>query len=360
FVAVGVIAGWLITARFAKYIHQQHRLISKKQAILNQYAGILKTFATVEAGSSSLLKTLHHTSGSAYGAIGKLAKLSSFFDQRLNLLVNVFLNSLILYDMQCILALERWKHAFKNNFSTWVEAVGDIECLNSLAGFAFNHPHFCYPSMNEGEIPGINATQVAHPLIPEGECVANDFETGNSDRLMLVTGSNMSGKTTFLRTLGINLILAQSGAPVYATSFRFTPMEILTSIRVNDSLQEHTSYFMAELKRLQQIILRLQTGKPALVLIDEILRGTNSEDKTHGSEQFIKQLLQYHCITLFATHDLTLATLENEYKGIISNYCFESIIQNNTLHFDYKLQKGVAKNKNASFLMKTMGIIKGE
>lgn len=360
FLAVGVVAGWLITARFAKYIHQQHQLVGKKQTILQQYAGILKTFTAVETGSSPLLQSLYSTAHGAYRAIGKLARLSSFFDQRLNLLVNVFLNSLIVYDMQCIVALEQWKEKFKHHFSAWVETVGDIECLNSLAGFAFNHPHYCYPSVNEDEIPGISATRIAHPLIPEVECVANDFEAGNNDRLMLVTGSNMSGKTTFLRTLGINLILAQSGAPVCAASFRFTPLDILTSIRVNDSLQEHTSYFMAELKRLQQIILQLQTGKPALVLIDEILRGTNSEDKTHGSEAFIKQLLQYNCITLFATHDLTLATLENEYSGAISNYCFESIIQNNTLHFDYKLQKGVAKNKNASFLMKAMGIIKSE
>ena len=360
YVATGVVATWLITARYAKYIHAQHQLISKKQSILEQYAGILKTFVTVETGSSSVLKQLQQTAGNAHSAIGTLAKLSSFFDQRLNLLVNIFLNSLAMYDIQCILALEQWKERHKDNFDRWLHAVGDIECLNALASFAFNNPQFAYPQVNQNETLYVKAEQMAHPLIPSAECVANDFEAGKHNRLLLVTGSNMSGKTTFLRTLGANLILAQCGAPVCATALIFTPMEILTSIRVNDSLQEHTSYFMAELKRLQQIILRLQNKKPALVLIDEILRGTNSEDKTHGSEQFIKQLLQYNCITLFATHDLALASLENEYEGMISNYCFESIIQNNTLHFDYKLQTGVAKNKNASFLMKQMGIIEGE
>ncbi len=360
YVAAGVAAAWLITARYAKYIHHQHQLISKKQSILEQYAGILQTFVTVETGSSAVLKQLQQTAGSAHSAIGKLAKLSSFFDQRLNLLVNIFLNSLAMYDMQCILALERWKDRHKNNFNHWLHAVGDIECLNALSSFAFNNSHFAYPQVDQNETLYVKAEQMAHPLIPAAECVANDFEAGNGNRLLLVTGSNMSGKTTFLRTLGVNLVLAQNGAPVCATTFVFTPMEILTSIRVNDSLQEHTSYFMAELKRLQQIILRLQNKKPALVLIDEILRGTNSEDKTHGSEQFIKQLLQYNCITLFATHDLALASLENEYNGVISNYCFESIIQNNSLHFDYKLRPGVAKNKNASFLMKQMGIIGGE
>ncbi|HTN05942.1 MutS-related protein [Agriterribacter sp.] len=357
YIAIGVTAAWLITARYAKYIHSQHQLISKKQSILDQYAGILKSFAAVETGSSSVLQQLRQTASNAHGAIRGLAKLSSSFDQRLNLLVNIFLNSLILYDMQCILALEQWKERHKNNFLQWLHAVGDIECLNTLAGFAFNHPHFSYPSVHTGEAIFISTTQMAHPLIAADKRVANDFETGKSNKLLLVTGSNMSGKTTFLRTLGVNLILAQSGAPVCAGEFVFTPMEILTSIRVNDSLQEHTSYFMAELKRLQQIILRLQNNKRALVLIDEILRGTNSEDKTHGSEQFIQQLLRYNCITLFATHDLSLASLENTYKGVISNYCFESIIEHDTLHFDYKLQRGVAKNKNASFLMKMMGIV---
>ncbi|HMH31448.1 MAG TPA: hypothetical protein VK543_00370, partial [Puia sp.] len=171
------------------------------------------------------------------------------------------------------------------------------------------------------------------------------------------TGSNMSGKTTFLRTIGVNLLLAQIGACVCAASFRFVPMSILSSIRISDSLQEHTSYFMAELKRLHQIVLELQKGKPALVLIDEILRGTNSEDKTHGSEQFIRKLLQYDCLVLFATHDLTLSKLEQAFPGTIANHCFESSIRQDELFFDYKLQTGVAKNKNASFLMKKMQII---
>lgn len=356
YIAIGVAAAWIVTARYAKYIHSQHQLISKKQSILDQYAGILKAFTGVETGASPVLQQLKQTASGAHHAIGGLAKLSSFFDQRLNLLVNIFLNSLILYDMQCIVALEQWKAQHKANFSQWLHTVGDIECLNTLAGFAFNHPGFSYPSVHPGEELFIRTVQMAHPLIPATKRVANDFETGKSSKLVLVTGSNMSGKTTFLRTLGVNLILAQTGAPVCAGQFIFSPMELLTSIRVNDSLQEHTSYFMAELKRLQKIIQRLQSKQPALVLIDEILRGTNSEDKTYGSEQFILQLLRYNCITLFATHDLTLSSLENTHSGI-SNYCFESIIEHDTLRFDYKLQPGVARNKNASFLMKKMGIV---
>jgi DNA mismatch repair ATPase MutS len=194
-------------------------------------------------------------------------------------------------------------------------------------------------------------------LIPEKERVANDFTIGRNNRLQIITGSNMSGKTTFLRTLGVNLLLAQCGAPACASSFTCTPMQILSSLRINDSLQEHTSYFMAELKKLQQIIMQLKPGLPALVLIDEILKGTNSEDKTFGSEQFIHTLLQYNSLTLFATHDLSLSKLELSFPDIICNYCFESRIEDGQLYFDYKLRKGIAKNKNASFLMKQMGII---
>jgi len=263
----------------------------------------------------------------------------------------------VVYDLHCILALEKWKDEHRKNFEGWLNAVGDIESINALCSFAFNNPAFTYPAINTSGTISVEVKQMGHPLIAEKERVYNDFEAGKNAKLFLVTGSNMSGKTTFLRTLGINMILAQCGAPVCAASFAFSPMEILTSIRVNDSLQEHTSYFMAELKKLKQIIDQLRQGIPALVLIDEILRGTNSEDKTHGSEQFILQLIQYNCITLFATHDLTLASLEETHKGIISNCCFESVIENNSLYFDYKLRPGVAKNKNASFLMKQMGII---
>ncbi len=353
----GVSAGWLITAFYAKYINGQHQLIAKKQAILNQYAGILRTFTTIQPGNSTLLKELQQVSGNAHTAIKGLSKLSSAFDQRLNLLVNVVINSLFVYDIHCILRLDAWKEKHKQDFSQWLLAVGDIECLNAQSTLLFNNPDFCFPTPIDHSSPVVETTKMAHPLITGSERVANDFEAGKTDKMLLVTGSNMSGKTTFLRTLGINLILAQSGAPVCAASFSFTPVQIYTSIRVSDSLQEHTSYFMAELKRLQYIIQQLRDGRPALVLIDEILRGTNSEDKTHGSEAFIKQLIQYNCITLFATHDLMLSVLEERYPGVVSNYCFESTIQDDHLYFDYTLQRGVAKNKNASFLMKQMGII---
>jgi DNA mismatch repair ATPase MutS len=342
---------------FGKHIHEQHNLLGKKQSILDQYAAILAHFSKVDSGASVLLQQQKAIAIEAHQSVKKLSRLSAMFDQRLNLLVNFFLNSFFLYDIQCLWALENWKQLHKDRFKEWIHCVGIIESLNALATFAFNYPQYQY-GVVDNDKPAVSAMQLAHPLIPAEERIANDCTFGMNEQLVLVTGSNMSGKTTFLRTLGVNCILAQCGAPVCATAFTFTPMVIRSSIRVSDSLAEHTSYFMAELKRLQQIIHYLQQHDvPVLILIDEILRGTNSEDKTHGSEQFIKKLLQYRCLTLFATHDLTLSRLENELPGKVSNYCFESTIRNDELIFDYKLQRGVAKNKNASFLMKKMEII---
>jgi len=376
---LGVLVSWALTGSFSGYISEQHRLISRRQAVLDQYADILAVFNTADTQHSTRLQEVRAHTGQAYKAIRRLSQLSGFFDQRLNMLVNIFLNSFFLYDLQCMIALEKWKEANKASFPGWIDAVGSIECLNSLATFAFNNPGYQYP---EPLAPGatrepssgnpadastssngpagalvLSATKIAHPLIPAAERITNDFSIGQPDRLILVTGSNMSGKTTFLRTIGVNLLLAQCGAPVCADSLSFTPMQLLTSLRVSDSLQEHTSYFMAELKKLQKIIHRLRTGEPSLVLIDEILRGTNSEDKTYGSEQFIRQLVQYQCLSLFATHDLSLGKLEQELPGIVTNYCFESTIEGGNLHFDYRLQRGIAHNRNASFLMKKMEII---
>jgi DNA mismatch repair ATPase MutS len=354
--AIGVIASWLTIGSFAKHINHQHLLIGEKQKILNQYADILKIFGTINPQQSILLKELRNDSAHAHQIINQLSQLSSWFDQRLNMVVNILLNSFLVYDIQCIIALENWKEKNSKDFEKYIDCVGNIECLNSLSCFAHNHQRYSYPVILQKEF-SIEATQIAHPLIPENENVANDFSIGKENKLHLLTGSNMSGKTTFLRSIGVNLLLAESGAPVFAKAFSFVPMNILSSIRVSDSLQDHTSYFMAELKRLQQIIHQLQNGEPALVLVDEILRGTNSEDKTFGSEEFVKKLLQYNCLSLFATHDLALSKLENEFPDKVSNYCFESIIQNGELLFDYKLQTGVAKNRNASFLMKKMQII---
>jgi predicted DNA-binding protein YlxM (UPF0122 family) len=343
--------GW-----YSKIIQQQHQWIGKKQKVLDQYADMLVCFSGFTIKESVVLKEIQGLSNRAAKEITSLSRISNFFDQRLNVLVFLALNSLLLYDVQCLFLLEKWKQTNKEQFPLWVTALGEIELLNSLATFAFNHPAYVLPEIVDGP-PFIEAKNLAHPLIDEKERKGNDFAIGKRDKLHLITGSNMSGKTTFLRAVGVNLLLAQCGAPVCALKFLFSPVQLLSSIRINDSLQEHTSYFMAELQKLQQIVISATTGTASLVLIDEILRGTNSDDKTYGSAQFIKKISSTNSITLFATHDLSLGEIAKHSPGIISNFCFESLIQNGELHFDYRLRSGIAQNKNASFLMEKMGII---
>ncbi len=212
------------------------------------------------------------------------------------------------------------------------------------------------PELSDGA-PFIAATGLVHPLIPAAERVCNDFSIGKKQRLYIITGSNMSGKSTFLRTVGVNVLLARCGAPVCAMRFACSPMAIHTSLRQSDSLQDQVSLFYAELRRLQTILQSLEQDAHALVLLDEVLRGTNSDDKLYGSQQLVRRLLSLGAAGLLATHDIELAKLETEFSDTLSNLCFESIITDDELLFDYKLKTGVAQNRNATFLMRKMNII---
>jgi DNA mismatch repair ATPase MutS len=351
-----VLLNWAIVGIYFRYVTKQHLLAGKKEPVLRQYASILSQFMDADVAGAPMLEDLQKVSSEGHREIFRLSRRTSILDQRMNFLINILGNSLLQYDIHCMLSLEKWKENNRHRFNKWINAVGKIEQVNSLATFAFNNPGYCYPNIH-GEKPFLEATSLGHPLIPAQEQVTSNITIGENEKLLIVTGSNMSGKSTFLRTVGVNVLLAQCGAPVCASSFSWSPMNILSSIRISDSLQESTSYFMAELKRLHQVIAELESGKAALVLIDEVLRGTNSDDKRHGSEALILKLLNYNCLALFATHDLSLSELEVSHPAKVANYCFESVIKDNELSFDYKLRRGVATNKNASFLMAKMGII---
>jgi len=225
-----------------------------------------------------------------------------------------------------------------------------------LAGFSYNHPSFIFPDVADDQLL-IEAKGIGHPLMMENDAVVNDMKIGVAARLHLITGSNMSGKSTFLRTLGLNMILAQLGAPVFAKTFVFRPVRLLTSFHHIDSLEESTSYFYAELKCLQEIIQSLPAQVPALVLLDEVMRGTNSKDKHDGTALLIKTILNYDCLSFIATHDTELGVLAEMHPGLIENYCFESELTGTGLHFDFTMRKGVAQTKNATYLMQQMGII---
>ena len=341
----------------SKYVGKQHTEIGKRQEILTMYIKLLDLAANQSFEGSEVLNELKKNALKAQLAFQKLSSIVSYFDQRLNIFVGLGLNLIILYDVQCLFALEKWKKNNKEFLADWLNAVAKLDCLISLGTFRYNNPEFNFPQLEKSDMLYVDATNMGHPLLNSSIRVCSDAFLGNKHRVFVVTGSNMAGKSTFLRSVAINLLLAKCGAPVCASEFKCSLMNIMTSMRVQDSISKHTSYFQAELLRLQHIISSLKTGKPTFIILDEILKGTNSEDKLLGSQMLVRYFLDFNCLAMVATHDLELGKMVDELPAYIENLCFESTIQNDELNFDYKLNKGIAKNKNATFLMRKMEII---
>lgn len=345
---------WAFLGFHIKKVNAFHEYISRKKNILQKYATLLH-YLQGERFTSPLMTGLAEKAQNAGSKVQQLASLVHAFDARLNSMTSLFANSLVLYDLQCVYRLERWKEENATNLDPWLEAASETEVLGSFGTYAFNHTQFTY-AMVDATL-AISAKAMGHPLIAPEECVVNDFQIGNGPSVLIVTGANMAGKSTFLRTLGVNIVLALNGAPVFAKEFRCPIIHLRTGMRTADSLKDHQSYFYAELDRLKGIMDELRQDIPLLILLDEILKGTNSTDKQAGSIALVKQLTPHPCLAIIATHDLALGTLEAEFPEHIRNYCFEANIENDQLSFDYKLKPGLAQKMNATFLMKKMGII---
>jgi ABC-type multidrug transport system fused ATPase/permease subunit len=345
---------WSLLGLNLKKVNAFHEYISKKKNILEKYAKLLSVLKA-EGFASTLFQETKESASEADVKLKRLASLVSALNARLNSFMNLFVNSILLYDLQCVYRLEKWKAENAKNLPLWLESITQAEVLCSFANYTFNNSSFRFPEIHS-EL-SIIGKELAHPLLTERERVSNNFSIGNKQTLQIITGANMAGKSTFLRTLGINLILALNGAPVCATSFICPVINLRTGMRTADSLKDHQSYFYAELDRLKTIMDELRSDKPLLILLDEILKGTNSTDKQSGSIALVKQLLPHPCLAVIATHDLALGALENEYPGQVQNFCFEATIENDQLSFDYKLKPGLAQKMNATFLMKKMGII---
>ena len=261
------------------------------------------------------------------------------------------LNILFLLDLIWLLRAEQWKKKHGNKVKDWFDAIHEIDVLNDMASLTYANPDFVFPEIMDNNFQ-LDAQQMGHPLI-HGDRLKNDFQLKNRGKLGLITGSNMSGKSTFLRTVGINLVMAQVGLPVCAQSFSCSPTRVFTSMRTQDNLEEHISSFYAELKRIKQLLDSINEI-PVFYLLDEILKGTNSEDRHKGSISLIDQLSIKNATGLISTHDLTLSNLENEQ---VKNYSFNSEIVGDEIIFDYKLTEGPCRSFNASKLMEKMGII---
>lgn len=266
----------------------------------------------------------------------------------------ILLNGFFLYHLHILFSLLQWKTKHSNSLKTFLITVGEFDALISLANFVFNNPDFKYPKINnQGELV---LKDLSHPLIKKKFRVHSNISFKNK-KIVLLTGSNMSGKSTFLRSLGINIVLAKAGLPICASEANIFPFEILSFMTKKDSLQKNESYFFAELKSLKLIIDRLKEGTKCLVLLDEILRGTNSNDKRTGTILIIEKLLNLNAIGVIATHDLEVCELSNKYPNSLENKCFEVEILNDELIFDYQLRDGICKNTTASLLMKKIGLV---
>ncbi len=349
---------WIFLTIYWKQISDYFQFFGRKSELLSKYVSLLQYIEEKQFKSELLCEMQNKVSQpeSAGKIFTKLKELVGQFEYRQNILIGFFMNSFLLWDIHCVFKLWNWHNQHHKKLNEWLNVISETDALISLANFANNHPQFVFPEIREGEFT-FQAKNLGHPLLRQSKRVCNDFEIGGWSKVMIITGANMAGKSTFLRTVGVNLILARTGAPVCAEKMVFTPIKIYTNMRTTDSLLKDESYFYAELKRIKGVLDWLQKGERIFVILDEMLKGTNSVDKLNGSKELLRKLVHLKSVSLIATHDLKLSEMESEFPQKVFNKCFEIRIENNDLVFDYKLSDGVTKTMNATFLMKKMGII---
>jgi hypothetical protein len=290
----------------------------------------------------------------AFRAIARLRTIVDLIDSRDNVFVRI-LDVPLMYSVQVAFAAERWRREHGQAVRSWLRVLGEIETLLCLATYSYEHPADPFPEFVEGPA-SFEATELGHPLIPMATCIRNSLHLSASSRVLLISGSNMSGKSTLLRTVGINAVLAMAGAPVRAQSLRLTPLHVGASIRVNDSLQEGSSRFYAEITRLRKLLDLAACDPPLLFLLDELLQGTNSNDRRIGAEGVVRALLNRGAIGLVSTHDLALVDIGGSLNGHLHNVHFQEDFADGRMHFDYKLQEGVVTKSNGLALMRSIGL----
>lgn len=336
-------------------LHRELNKVAKEMQTLSQSLKTIEELKPKAAALQALQSELVNANGQASAIISELTAILERLDVRMNPFVHVFLNTFLFWDLQAAMQLNAWHKKHAADIPDWFKALAEMEALCSVAAIYFNHPDFTTPLLVK-EPGALAGREIGHPLLPSAKRVTSSFETRDLAKLALITGSNMAGKSTFLRSIGVNIVLAMMGAPVCAKSFSLFPMRVMSSMRIKDNLEESTSTFYAELKKLKQIIEAANRHEHIYILLDEILRGTNSLDRHTGSEALIRQLIRENAVGILATHDLQLAELAAEYPQNLSNYHFDVQIKGEELYFDYKLKDGVCTSMNASILMRQIGI----
>lgn len=356
FLIYWVLFGLLITGVYTKKITKLGYDTAKIQSTFEQYNKLLLLIEETEFTSEllNLKKELILTSGRKTSAVlREFSGLLSSLDQNNNFFFLVLGNGLFLRGLATCFKIENWIHAHGKSVENWFKVIAFFDAHNSLGNFAFNHPNYVFPDILEqgGTIKSVRA---GHPLLSPDKAVLNDFEI-NTKEFFIITGANMAGKSTFLRTVSLQIVMANIGLPVCATSVSYAPIKLITSMRTTDSLTDDESYFFSELKRLKFIVDEIQKDNYFIVL-DEILKGTNSTDKAKGSRKFVERLVSSKSTGIIATHDLSLCEVARTLSQVKNHY-FDAEIINDELHFDYKFKEGICKNMNASFLLKKMEIV---
>lgn len=348
--------GLMITGIYVKKINLLSGSVSKIQDTFHQYYQLLALIENTEF-SSEILKEkkelIYSEKQKASAVLKQFSKAIDALDQRNNMIFGVFGNGFLLWDLMQSFKLETWIKENSESVEKWFEVIEFLDAFNTLGNFAFNHPQYVFPEINH-DSHITEATQLAHPLLDPEKRIANDF-TIEKEQFFIITGANMAGKSTFLRTVSLQLVMSNVGLPVCAASCRYSPIKLITSMRTTDSLTDDESYFFSELKRLKYIVEEIKIDR-YFIILDEILKGTNSTDKAIGSRKFIEKLVRSKSTGIIATHDLSLCEVTEELPQV-KNYYFDAEIINDELNFDYRFKKGVCQNMNASFLLKKMKIV---
>ncbi len=355
------VAGWFflgiaISGRYLKKVNDLSSHTSKIQSTFEQFHKLILEIETQDFSSDLLsqkknLIVISSTNASAI--LKKFAKHLDALDQRSNMLIGFIANGFMLRDLRQSYNIELWIEAHKERVPLWFDVITFFDAYSSLGNFKFNHPNYIFPEIND-KVPVLKVKGAGHPLLNESTMVRNDFQI-NSEEFFIVTGANMAGKSTFLRTVSLQIVMGNIGLPVSAEKAEYNPIKLITSMRTTDSLTDDESYFFSELKRLKFIVDEIKTDR-YFIILDEILKGTNSTDKAIGSRKFVEKLVASNSTGIIATHDLSLCVAAEEMEEV-KNFYFDAVIENDELFFDYTFKPGICQNMNASFLLKKMQIV---
>jgi len=373
YIGFGIIIAWFfvglgVTGLFLKNTTVLYQNANHAKDTFNQYHQLLLQIESEEFTSDILKEKQNQikTENKKASAIfNEFSETLDAFDQRNNIIFGIFGNAFALWDIKQSYKIEQWIKNYHHQVETWFDVIAFFDAQNSLANYVFNHPKHSFPMITDEDFT-IKAKQLGHPLLNEEKRIDNNFTIKNQE-FFIITGANMAGKSTFLRTVSLSIVMSNVGLPVCAEKFTYKPIHLITSMRTSDSLTDDESYFFSELKRLKFIVDLIQPsktpslregrdGKEYFIILDEILKGTNSTDKAIGSRKFVEKLVKSNATGIIATHDLSLCEITKVLPQV-KNYYFDAEIINDELYFDYTFKNGICQNMNASFLLKKMKIV---